>query len=216
MGIIVAAVACHIVLWLAAEKWFMAGRDLSFGARAALAALVREGLAPVLMVTALAGRSMAWRGNDLGESWRSRSLVPASSVNVDVRPVEQGSEITVGDSVTTVLLPGHVDSGSVGAIEREIVEHLRPGASVIVDGNAVIYMSAAGVRTFATVLHRAAENGARVVFCRFNGAAADCLAVSGFADLFDVAKSTEEASGRLQPVGGTSSDGRLHPPVDAG
>jgi ceramide glucosyltransferase len=60
----------HTVLWLAAEAWFMSGRGLSFSARAAAAAVVREALAPLLMVRALAGRRIDWRGTDLGGGWR--------------------------------------------------------------------------------------------------------------------------------------------------
>lgn len=62
----------HTVAWLAAEKWFMAGRGLAFGLRAAMAALAREALAPVLMLSALSGRSIDWRGTDLGGQWRTR------------------------------------------------------------------------------------------------------------------------------------------------
>lgn len=62
----------HIACWLGAEKWFMAGRGLAFGPRAAAAALVREVLAPVLMLRALGGRSIDWRGTDLGDEWRRR------------------------------------------------------------------------------------------------------------------------------------------------
>ena len=76
---------------------------------------------------------------------------------------------------------------------------LRPHARVIVDGSAVIYMSAAGVRVMAVVLHRAVERSARIVFCSFSGPAADCLLVSGFSQLLDVAESTEEAVLRLRP-----------------
>ena len=71
---------------------------------------------------------------------------------------------------------------------------MRPGAGVIVDGSEVTYMSAAGVRVFARALHRAEELGARIAFCRFTGAAADCLLVSGFTQLFEVVDSVEEAS----------------------
>jgi ceramide glucosyltransferase len=61
------------VAWLAAEKWFATGRGLSFGWRAAAAALLREALAPLLMVRALSGRRIDWRGTDLGGGWRDRS-----------------------------------------------------------------------------------------------------------------------------------------------
>ena len=90
---------------------------------------------------------------------------------------------------------------------------LRPDARVIVDGSAVTYMSAAGVRALAIVLHRAAELSARIVFCSFSGPAADCLLVSGFSQLFDVADSTEQALARLAPkvAGGSGSADRLHP-----
>jgi len=62
----------HICLWLAAEKWFMAGRRLPFGPRAAAAVVVREALAPLLMVQALGSRTIDWRGTDLGGQWRRK------------------------------------------------------------------------------------------------------------------------------------------------
>ena len=62
----------HTVAWLAGEKWFMIGRGLDFGPRAAAAALIRELLAPVLILRALSGRSIDWRGTDLGGQWRTR------------------------------------------------------------------------------------------------------------------------------------------------
>lgn len=71
-GIVVAGLLLHTAAWLAAEKWFMAGRGLVFGPRAAAAALLREALAPALMVGALGGRAIYWRGADLGGHWRSR------------------------------------------------------------------------------------------------------------------------------------------------
>jgi len=66
------ALVFHTVAWLLAEKWFMSGRGLSFGMGAAAAALVREVLAPVLIVNALWGRTIYWRGSDLGGQWRDR------------------------------------------------------------------------------------------------------------------------------------------------
>ncbi len=69
--IALAAIA-HCLAWLAGEKWFLAGRGLAYGLRAAAATLVREMLAPVLMAAALAGRNIDWRGTDLGGQWRRR------------------------------------------------------------------------------------------------------------------------------------------------
>jgi hypothetical protein len=83
---------------------------------------------------------------------------------------------------------------------------MRPGAKLIVDGSDVIYMSAAGVRALAGVLHGAEALNARVVFCRFTGPASDCLEVSGFAQLLDVADSVEEASAGL-----TAGDRKFQP-----
>ena len=92
-----------------------------------------------------------------------------------------------------------------------MVGALRPGVGVIVDGSAVVYMSAAGVRALAIVLHKAAELSAKIVFCSFSGPAADCLLVSGFSQLFDVADSTEQAVSRLRPKLTGHSAGRLQP-----
>jgi anti-sigma B factor antagonist len=120
------------------------------------------------------------------------------------------------DDIATVVLPGQIDSETSPSVEASIVAAVRPGGGVIVDGSAVAYMSAAGVRVFARALHRAEEQGARIVFCRFAGAAADCLLVSGFSELFDVVETTEEAVERLRPklAGGVAD--RLHPRGSAG
>ncbi len=58
-------------------------------------------------------------------------------------------------------------------------------------------MSAAGVRALAACPARAEALGAHVVFCRFSGPAADCLDVSGFSQLLDVAETIEDATARL-------------------
>ena len=71
-AVVAVALVFHTVAWLLAEKWFMSGRGLSFGIGAATAALVREVLAPVLIVNALWGRTIYWRGSDLGGQWRDR------------------------------------------------------------------------------------------------------------------------------------------------
>lgn len=205
--IIVLAAIGHIFIWLAAEKWFMAGRGLAYGMRAAIATLAREILAPVLMATALSGRSMKWREGDLGESWRSRdSSRPGPVVRQSTGSVE----------VTTIALPDRVDSVSASLIEGNVAGHLRPGARIVIDGSAVVYMSAAGVRALATVLHRAADRQGHVVFCRFSAAAADCLLVSGFSELLEVAGTMEEAIAWLDQAVQGGGHERLHQPVSAG
>ncbi len=117
----------------------------------------------------------------------------------------------VEDAIATIMLPERVDSATSASVEALMVGALRPNASVIVDGSAVTYMSAAGVRALAIVLHRAAELSARIVFCSFSGPAADCLLVSGFSQLFDVADSTEQALSRLRPKPAEGPADRLHP-----
>jgi anti-sigma B factor antagonist len=102
------------------------------------------------------------------------------------------------EKATTIELPDRLDSTTSSSIQKTIMDALQPGARVIIDGHRVGYMSAAGVRTLATILHRAEALDADLVFCRFAGAAADCLLVSGFSDLFDIAESTEEAHKRLK------------------
>ena len=118
-------------------------------------------------------------------------------------------------SIDTIKLPERMDSTTAAAAEEMLRWALRPGARIIVDGSAVGYMSAAGVRALATVLHNAEEMNARVVFCSFSGPAVDCLEVSGFAQLLDVAESLEEASSRLKSTAEAGSN-RLHPRRTAG
>lgn len=75
--LVVLGLLAHAAGWLAGEKWFMAGRALRFGPRAAVAALAREILAPVLIVSALSSRTIDWRGTDLGGNWRTRGNHPS-------------------------------------------------------------------------------------------------------------------------------------------
>lgn len=198
-----AGLLAHTMLWLAAEKWFMSSRGLTFGVRAAGAALVRECLAPVLMVSALSSRAIMWRGTDLGGQWRANGDEPVEGAVV--RSMDALGEIA------TVKLPECVDSTTVGEVERTILAAVRPGTGLIVDGSDVTYMGAAGVRALATVLHRAERDQVPIVFCRFTGPAADCLLVSGFSRLLDVAESLEEATARLKPALAKASGERLHP-----
>jgi anti-anti-sigma factor len=114
--------------------------------------------------------------------------------------------------IATIMLPERVDSATSASVEALMVGALRPAGRLIVDGSAVTYMSAAGVRALAIVLHKAAEMSTRIVFCSFSGPAADCLLVSGFSQLFDVAASREQALARLAPklAGGAGAADRLH------
>ncbi len=112
-------------------------------------------------------------------------------------------------------LPERMDSATASGIEKELLAALHPQAKLIVDGSAVTYMSAAGVRALATVLHGAQQREAQVVFCRFSGSAADCLEVSGFSQLLEVADTVEGARMRLQSTS-TDPSNRLHRRGSAG
>lgn len=115
-----------------------------------------------------------------------------------------------GREITTVALPERLDSATAPEIEKRLLDALKPGARVVVDGLAISYMSAAGVRLLATALHVAEERGVHIAFSRFEGAAADCLQVSGFAQLLDVAGSVEDAVARLRGTPRFGVPGRLH------
>jgi anti-sigma B factor antagonist len=118
--------------------------------------------------------------------------------------------------IATIMLPERMDSVTASSIEQTLRAALKRDARVIVDGSAVTYMSAAGVRALAGVLHGAEALGAHVVFCRFSGAAADCLDVSGFSQLLDVAETVEDAIARLKPRFAGDRAQRLHPRGAAG
>ncbi len=169
------------------------------------------------MVQALSRRTIDWRGTDLGGQWRMQGL-PARARDAgdgaSKEPVLSRMDAT--PDIATITLPACTDSMTSSSVEESMLAELRPGGRLIVDGSAVTYMSAAGVRALATVLHRAEEQKTRVVFCSFSGAAADCLMVSGFSRLLDIAGSVEEATARLSPrLAGTAVE-RLHPRGTAG
>jgi anti-anti-sigma factor len=120
------------------------------------------------------------------------------------------------NDIETIMLPERMDSVTASSVEQRLQAALTQGARIIVDGSAVTYMSAAGVRALAGVLHGADALGARVVFCRFSGPAADCLDVSGFSQLLDVAGSMEDAVARLERRHAGTTFERLHPRGAAG
>lgn len=115
------------------------------------------------------------------------------------------------EDIATVMLPERIDSATSSSVEALMFAALHPGARVIVDGSAVTYMSAAGVRVLATTIHRAADEDTHIVLCSFSGPAADCLLVSGFSQLFDVADSVDEARKRLRRNPTANVADRLHP-----
>lgn len=116
----------------------------------------------------------------------------------------------VMDEIATILLPERVDSATSGAVGAMILAAIRPGARVIVNGSAVTWMSAAGVRVLATAIHRARDQDTRIVLCSFSGPAADCLLVSGFSQLFDVAETVDDAKRRLADHPTQPAGDRLH------
>lgn len=126
------------------------------------------------------------------------------------------SSMSTKQPISTVLLPAKIDSVTATTVEEMLLAALRPGARLIVDASEVAYMSAAGVRTFASVLHQAANVQARIVFCRFAGAAWDCLLVSGFSELLDIVGTAEEAAARLEKEPRLSAGESLHPRGAAG
>ncbi len=120
------------------------------------------------------------------------------------------SSMSKKQPISTVMLPVKIDSVTATGVGELLLAALQPGARVVVDGSQVTYMSAAGVRTFASVLHQAVKMQARIAFCRFGGAAWDCLLVSGFSELLEIAGTAEEAAARLEREPRLSTGESLH------
>ena len=58
-----------------------------------------------------------------------------------------GTRLKAG--TTVVMLPDRVDSATSGAVERQMIDALQPGAGVIIDGNADKVVDMIDVWTFA-------------------------------------------------------------------
>ena len=67
------------------------------------------------------------------------------------------SSMSKKQPISTVMLPVKIDSVTATGVGELLLAALQPGARVVVDGSQVTYMSAAGVRTFASVLHQAVK-----------------------------------------------------------
>lgn len=118
--------------------------------------------------------------------------------------------------VVTVTLPERLDSTTSAEVEAAVMAVLGEGVAVVVDGANVVYMSAAGVRVLVDAFRKAAEQNARLVLCRFTGAAAECLAVSGFGPLLPTAASVDEAMRKLGVNPEARRPDRLHRRHNAG
>lgn len=108
--------------------------------------------------------------------------------------------VTRAGEIAVVELPPKIDSVTVREVEQSMIDAVQPGARLVIDGAAVTYMSAAGVRSLATVLRLADDRRARVAFCSFGGAAADCLLVAGFSRLLNVVDTRQEAMDQLRSI----------------
>ena len=118
--------------------------------------------------------------------------------------------------IIVVPMPERLDSTTAAEVEAAVIAVLREGVGVVIDGSAVEYMSAAGVRVLVDAFRKANEQGARLVLCRFTGAAEECLSVSGFSALLPAVASVDEARRKVQSELAASPVDRLRHGHNAG
>jgi len=202
-GLVALAVVVHTIAWLAAEAWFVTGYGLPFGPRAWVAVLARENPRAGAGSTGLARPPQ-------DRLARHRSGGGLASVGGWCCRKERMMSNAM-DDIATIMLPRAGRFGDLGG-----------GRSADVRGDAAgrtrhrrrqrghLYECGPACACWRPAIHRAAEEGTRIVLCRFSGPAADCLLVSGFSQLFDVAETVEEARKRLRSDRAGNTADRLH------
>jgi anti-anti-sigma factor len=112
--------------------------------------------------------------------------VEGFSVEVDGGPERAGADSRAGsaDAATVVAVAGDVDLAAADRLWSVLDEHVRAGASVVVDCSKVAFLDSMGLRTLIRAKHKADAAGARLTLAAPSEAVLRVLNLAGVADLF--------------------------------
>ena len=98
------------------------------------------------------------------------------------------------DGVTVVVPVGRIDAVTSDELERKLIAVVAAsGARLVVDMQAVEYISSAGLRVLLKLAKRVKEQSGRVVLCSLGPAVRQVFELAGFLTLFEVEASREPA-----------------------
>ncbi len=107
-------------------------------------------------------------------------------------------EKTIQDGITTLVLSGNLDTGTVGQLEtmiKELIAEADPG--IIFDMQGVTYVSSFGLRMLVYTSKAMRAHGDRFVMHSVQQDVMDILTLSGLSQLLKVAETQEQANSML-------------------
>lgn len=107
-------------------------------------------------------------------------------------------EITHTDGVCLIALSGRIDSRTVPDIETEVRAATAEAKRVVLDLDAVPYLSSAGIRLLLLLYRDVRDRGGRIVLAGLSEELRDVLDMTGFLSFFEV---VDDARAGLATVG---------------
>lgn len=110
-------------------------------------------------------------------------------------------EITQNKQNGTVIvsIQGRMDAITAPAFDRELEQIMNAGEiSLVVDMNALDYISSAGLRSFLMVAKKLKGVSGKIVLASPREVVRDVFGISGFNQIFPIADSIEEALAAME------------------
>lgn len=103
-------------------------------------------------------------------------------------------EISNIDKAVVLEIKGRMDVIAAMEYEKAITECLQHGdRKFVVDLNALVYISSAGLRSLLTIAKKVKESKGTVNFCNVKGVVKEVFAMSGFDSILPIFKSVKDA-----------------------
>lgn len=104
----------------------------------------------------------------------------------------------LADKLQCLMLSGRVDSLTAAQLEQELLGLCdREEAQVLVDFQALDYISSAGLRIILMAAKRILRNRGRLLLCALQPKVREVFEMSGFLKILEVAESREAARARF-------------------
>ncbi len=89
------------------------------------------------------------------------------------------------DGLTTAVVSGRLDANSAPEFETKLVERIaQDGGKLILDLNALEYVSSAGLRVFLVAAKRCQQHGGKLALFGLGGNVREVFEISGFSSVF--------------------------------
>jgi len=100
---------------------------------------------------------------------------------------------TESDGATVLALTGQIDAVAAGSLDTALAAALADANAVVLDLSALRYASSAGLRVLLKGAKSAKADGKKLVLAALDPAVREVFEISGFASMFQIALSREQA-----------------------